>query len=611
MTLRICFLLMVATLLQKTVYAQNPSIHPEPGNVTWCPGELRDFEVRTDGAQQTGCTYLWTVTNGTIDANEDKKRIVSVRFNDVAGTAVLSVTLTNCTLATNTTVSRTYAINSLKGRSLQNARALAQQGYCGQSTLAVQVDEMSLENTGLGTSIPQKFAEGYEWVLPTGWTSSGLSGTIRVPNISIPVTPSNGCVGGTVKVRAFVNCTSGRKYSEESSISLDRIGFSTSLGKPPSYTGPRCGDTNPVTFAAAALSCATTYRWTATNTLWKDVNGALGPWTTNTPTLTLYPSGTSADDGTIAVDINIGCGTLTQTYRAVYSDPAPPIPVFVTNNTRLLCNEGTGSVSLLPVAGAATYSWYSTGGSILINGNAANAVNPVTTPTPSVTITAPEYNGPGYKVFVNVMANQLNTGCKSSAVVSHELWISKPAPIQNIAQGLVTSSPLYVCNNATYQFNALDPVNMTGITTYHWFTYNNHSITSYNGPGNITANILTGNTVTGTYISVRGQNICGNGPLRDVQLALQPTGCGSNCGFGCSFRMSPNPTNEDAEIEYTGSENIEFTAALYDPSGNVKQIFQSRNKLVRISIDQLNNGVNILKLRSGKKITEKRLVVQK
>src|SRR5205085_781069 len=111
-------------------------------------------------------------------------------------------------------------------------------------------------------------------------------------------------------------------------------------------------------FTAASLSCAKGFRWTATNTGWTDMDGAKGPWTTLTNTISLIPSGTAADQGKIAVDIDLGCKTLTQTYDAIYTDPGLPYPAFPAAKIKVLCSDASATISVIPVPGAGSYSWY-------------------------------------------------------------------------------------------------------------------------------------------------------------------------------------------------------------------------------------------------------------
>jgi hypothetical protein len=96
---------------------------------------------------------------------------------------------------------------------------------CETTSVRVFIDVMFLENTGGFTNIqPQQRADGYEWVLPTGWTHNGSATTpVRTVEEFIDITPIDGCKGGSITVKAFKNCTSGRKYSASSaSLSLNR-----------------------------------------------------------------------------------------------------------------------------------------------------------------------------------------------------------------------------------------------------------------------------------------------------------------------------------------------------------------------------------------------------
>ena len=188
---------LISFIICSSTYGQ--IISPASGNKTWCPGEIERYEVLTPGSLQTNCNYKWVVTNGTISGN-DFERTVSVIWNDSPSTGTLKVTLTNCTEATNTSVSETYAIRSLAGRVPANAIASQQLPYCSTAPVQIQVDEMFLLNTGGATGITQQRADGYEWTLPAGWTYNGQPGTVRSTTRYISITP-NACAGGDVKVK--------------------------------------------------------------------------------------------------------------------------------------------------------------------------------------------------------------------------------------------------------------------------------------------------------------------------------------------------------------------------------------------------------------------------
>jgi hypothetical protein len=606
--------LLLTTFVSISTLAQEPIISPAPGNYTSCPGELIVYEIQP--GRFSGCgDYTWTVTNGsfsstaTITSKTTTTNEVDVYWKDFAGNGTLTVSST-CSGET-LSVSKTYAIRSLAGRVPQNIRKNPNLNFCETLSVRVFIDVMFLENTGGSTNIqPQQRADGYEWTMPAGWTHNGSATTpVRTIEEFIDITPTDGCKGGSITVKAFKNCVSGRKYSASSaSLSLNRP-IGTNLRVPAGYTGPKCGDTNPVLFTATNIQCATNYRWTATGTQWKDAQGALGPWNTATNSITLFPTGTINDQGNIAADIVLPCATLTQTFNALYTNPNLPSPSYTTNSPQLLCTNGSGTVGVNAITEAASYTWYTTGGAVFVNGVQTSQSNPITTAITNVSVSAPTLNnGTGYKIFLHVNANRATIGCAGSNVVVREIWLGKPANVNTIAQGLQTPPPYYVCPNTTYQFNAFDFTNITNITTYSWYTYGNHTITSYNGTGNITANIRTGNNVANTYISVRSQNTCGNA-INWTDAILQLNGACGCGGFECMFSISPNPSSDYVEVAYEGEESPDFEIGMYNENGKMIYSNRIKQKKNKIDVRGIKPGIYILKIASKKESTEKRIKI--
>lgn len=586
---------------------------PHPGTDTHCPGELKVYT----GSGWNSCQNLtWTITHGKIRHPVTLAEVtsltgfseVTIKWDDVPNTGKLRFTAT-CD-GESVFVEKSFEIRSLTGRIPANIRKNPNLNFCETTSVRVFVDVMFLNNTGGTTNIqPQQRADGYEWAIPAGWTHNGSATTpVRTVEEFIDITPIDGCKGGSITVKAFKNCTSGRKYSASSaSLSLNRP-IGPNLQKPAGYTGPKCGDTNPVVFTATNIPCATNYRWTATGTQWKDAQGTLGPWNTATNTITLFPSGTPSDQGIIAADIVLPCATLTQTFSAVYSNPPLPSPSYTTNSPQLLCTNSSGAVTVNSVAGAATYSWYTTGGAAFINGIQTSESNPVVTSATNITLSTPNLRGAGYKIYLNVIANRASAGCAGSNIIVREVWLGRPANVGTIAQGLDNPPPYYVCPNNTYQFNAFDFENITSVTTYSWYTYGNHMITSYNGTGNITANITTGNNVDNTYVSVRSQNTCGNAPnWTDALLQLGGTcGCG---GFECMFSISPNPSSDYVEVNYSGEESPDFEIGMYNENGKMIYSNRIKQKKNKIDVRGIMPGIYILKIASKKESTEKRIKI--
>lgn len=421
-------LIILLSLLIFPCVSFGQSVSPAPGNNTVCPGEVIRYTVNPNPGFSGCASFTWTLTNGTftfgqsVTSKTTTATYVDVYWNDVASAGTLKVTST-CTGGGALSVGPlSYAIRSLNGRVPANARANQTLAYCSTAPVTLAVDVMFMDNTGGATGVPQERADGYEWTLPTGWSFNGTSNTE-----SITITPGNGCREGSVSVKAYKNCGT-RKYSSSASISVDRVAVSTSLTVPSGYTGPKCGVTDLVTFTATNIPCATSYRWTATNTGWKDLNGALGPFTTATNTITLRPSGTSTDDGVISVDINLGCVVKTQTYRAAYTDPALSNPVFISSSASVLCSNGSGIVSINPVSEGSTYTWSSaSAGTVYINGSIRDASNPLTTTSTSITVSVPSFTSTtSYNNQIFVIANRAVSGCKGSGTVTRNVWAGRP-----------------------------------------------------------------------------------------------------------------------------------------------------------------------------------------
>lgn len=600
------------TFISISILAQPPVISPMPGNSTICPGEEVFYTIQPGNFTNCG-SYSWTVSNGSFSSTTSvttkttTSTTISVFWNDVASTGTLSVT-SSCAEGT-MTKSSIYAIKSLAGRVPLNIRSDFLNQYCGVSTMRVYVNQMLLENTGGATGITQQFADGYEWSLPAGWLHNGSSTSpVRTVEEFIDITPSDGCKGGNISVKAYVSCTSGRKYSNSStSLSLNRP-ISTALIVPSGYTGPTCGNIAPVTFTATYLPCATNYRWTATNTQWKDSNGTLGAWNTATNTIALTPTGSPSDGGQIAAEITLSCGTIiTQTYTAIYQDPALTNPSFTSNSVQLLCSYGSGTVAITPVTDAANYTWYTSGGTAYINGVVASQSNPVTTTSTSITLSAPLVKSIGYEVLLYVRANRANPLCNGSSIMVRHIWFGKPVEVQTIALGLDSPPPYYVCPSTTYQFNAFDFTNLTSLTTYSWTTSSNHTIQGYSGAGNITANIRTGTTVNNTWVRVIPQNACGTARFSTEAILYQS----ASCPGGGSFSVTPNPTSDYVDLIYTGEETPEFEFGLYDTYGTLYYKKQTKEKVNRIDARNLKDGLYILKIKVAKESLEYRVLVEK
>jgi hypothetical protein len=239
---------------------------------------------------------------------------VTVYWKDVTNKGKLTVT-SPCHEGTLST-SSDYTIRSLKSVDPTNLQTLQSiPPYCNVATINLSVDEIKVPNTGFGTSIPQQYADGYEWTLPTGWSFVGSSNS----NF-ITVQTASGCTnGGTFSVRGYINsCGLTKFYSNSASLTLNRPATPITVTPPSGYTGSSWCNQNGVTFTATSISCFSNYVWSFPSG-WKGPGGTTSPITvTSGNTITLYPSGSEADAGAIVAKVNLDCGT--QLTSSAYND---------------------------------------------------------------------------------------------------------------------------------------------------------------------------------------------------------------------------------------------------------------------------------------------------
>jgi hypothetical protein len=589
----------------------DPFISPMPGNYTVCPGEGIYYNLNPDGVAGCG-TLTWTITNGSFELYSDvtttttrADQSVLVYWRDVAGTGQLKVTATcNNNYALSKTSS--YAIRSLNGRTPANARASQSLEYCSTSSVQLTVDVMYLQNTGGTTGVTQQQADGYEWVLPTGWSSSGQTGTVRTTTNYITVSPANGCSGGSVSVKAYKSCVD-RKYSSAATISLARVGISASLPIPPGYTSPSCGNTTPVTFTAKDLSCAAYYRWTFPPG-YTGPGGASSPHISSTNSITLTPSGSSADNGSIFVEISIGgCETKVQSFSAIYSYQPPDQPQITPGSTALLCSGGSGIVSVEPVSDAVSYTWYATSdGTFYINGVAYTEASPLTTPSSSVTVSIPSVSS-GYGSNVHVIANA-KPGCAGSAKADYAVWAGPPK-----RDVFIEGPGMMVDGNILYTYN----VAYTGATTYTWSLNNNLARIrfTYSSPLEkiMTASLqrFIGEGVAN--LSLSSENSCGTSVLGPRPIRVGPcpgemnnTGCGIIIERApgtpdAALSVYPNPTSHQINIELSrdvtepGNTNP-VTVRLLNSKAAIVYTAQHSGGTISIPVNNFPRGYYVVKI---------------
>lgn len=571
-----------------TSYGQSPIISPTPGNYTVCPGERMTYSV-VPGPNFRNCTsFAWTVSNGSFSSTSSVTSTtttsldVDVFWNDSPSTGTLAVSATGCTEGS-FTKSSTYTIRSLNGRVPQNLRYNQLQPYCSTLGIHLTVDVMWLENTGAGTSVqPQQRADGYEWFLPAGWKHNGVGGTVRTPQEFIYIEPDNGCVGGSVTVKAYKDCSSGRKYSSSSSISINRPTPSITVTPPSGYTGPSCGAVQPVTFAVTPISCATSYTWVFNGPDSNTPTGWLptpGPVVTPTNYITVTPSGSGRDGGTIQVTANLNCGTqlLSNTYTLNFKQPAI-VPASA------ICFGGT-NVTLTNVAPSITVSW-----SVSSN---INIVSGQGTPNAVMKASTSSFRGTG---TINATVS-----CPNTTVPQKVTWIGVPNQITDILKG---SGAIAI--GATVPFSIQDPNNMsTGIVTYDWDVAGGYFqwIDTY-----------AWTTITEPYLILYAgsRNACGSLGMVSRGWSIDTGGCPP--GEICEMSVFPNPSSDELTVSLVSTDNKSTITdvKLRDSNGTVvySSMAAKNAKDIKIPVKNLRNGTYYLSIIQGRTIKQQQIIIR-
>lgn len=356
-------------------FAQTYSLSPSPGNsLPSCPGITKPFSITVSSGSLPSCTYTWTVTNGRFPDHNNATTYaalnltsINVQWNDTHNGGNLKVEVSGCTggSPTGELASSDYAIASFFGQTFaqvgsEDALGTITYGtinipFCTVPTITIWVDHMYMNNTG-GAGQTGLVEAIYVYTIPSGWKQYGTNYTGGITSTlnTIVITPIPGatqnCADGDVHVSGLVppsfSCGSP---SNQAIIPIHRTGSVSLSLSPSNYSGPSCGDHTPITFTASTtFSCGTTYTWSKPS-------GWSGASTSNTITLT--PSGSPSDVGTITATINLGCSN---SPSASYTTPAFKQPTMTGPDP--VCSQGTFALSN---ALASNVTWSSSDSGIL------------------------------------------------------------------------------------------------------------------------------------------------------------------------------------------------------------------------------------------------------
>jgi hypothetical protein len=580
------------TLIMACIVCSTPafsqSISPSRGTSTVCPGQAITYTVNPNPNFSDCGNFTWTLTNGSFDfganppttSRTTTTNSIVVFWTDTPADGTLKVTST-CSEGP-MIVTEKYAIRSLKTRTPANARANQTPTLCSTTGIDLYVDVMFLNNTGGTTGITQEYADGYEWVLPSGWKSSGQSGTITTTTNYIAVTPDHGCAEGSVTVKAFKSgCTSGKKYSESASISLARPRPTLTITPQAGYSGPSCGAAQAVTFTVTPISCASNYTWSFPSG-WSPASVTSG-----SNSVTVTPSGGANDAGNIVATANLSCGiTVPSATKTLTFSP----PAIVVNSS--ICHSGT-NVSMSNVSSNVTVTW---------------------NPTYNMEVISGQYTSSAIIRAIHSEARETGVinatvSCPNTSISPKNVWLGRPYDLLVSGSNYVTagSENFYqaVPWNAQPSF-ADQGVAESGLTWYFPLVSTNGGWGCYNCVGSYTW-VISG--PQSTYVSVQAQNACGTA-TKDYEVFVQQQNCPPG---GCEdpFIVFPNPTDNLIHIRPADTK-ASSRAILRDLNGNVvaETNFVGTENDLTLDVKSLPNGIYSLTVSNGKTSYKRQVMVR-
>jgi len=188
------------------------------------------------------------------------------------------------------------------------------------------------------------------------------------------------------------------------------------------------------------------------------------------------------------------CGVMSSARSLTVRPPAVVKPGSISGPALEVCSGSTGLIyTVAPVAGAASYNWIASNGTI-VSGQGTN----------SIVFNAPEaYSSLTLRVQ---SANQCGTLSSTSPVLTVSSVPARPASI---------TGPIEVCTGAPLTFTSST---VAGATGYQWTLPSGWTLVS--GQGMATVNVLAGSA--GGTLRVDATNVCGSSLSRTRSISVIP-----------------------------------------------------------------------------------------
>ncbi|MFN8304294.1 MAG: proprotein convertase P-domain-containing protein [Saprospiraceae bacterium] len=375
---------------------------------------------------------------------------------------------------------------------------------------------------------PVNGATTYTWTVPSGVTITSGQNTTSITTLWNSISGGNVCV------------TAGNACGTSTATCINVTTTQTPVVATPQGNNTAC-DQDVVNYSVPQVANATTYTWTATAP-------AIILSGQNSPQVSIDWNGAPASSNVCVIAGN-NCGDSPQMCLPVQISSVPGSPTVSGSNTA--CAGGVSNYSVASVAGASTYNWTVTNGTI----NSGQG-------TTSIQVSWNNNASSG-----SVCASAANA-CGTSNSSCFNVTLS-PAPAQPDISGDAT-----LCAGASGNYS-IAPIG--GASGYVWTVPSGASITGGQNTTAISVNWPTGNP--GGSVCVSASSGCGTGPQDCFPVAIDAVpvaNAGADaavCGVQTTLAAVPSVSGSTGQWTLNaGPGTATFTNAASATSGvNVSQ----------------------------------------
>ncbi len=561
------------------------------GSASFCPNSSNTYSV---SPVTNATSYTWTLPSGWTGSSSTNS--ITAAAGTIGGT--ISVTADN---ACGSSVARTITVTPLTAPA-QPGTITGNVTMCAGTTQNYSISSVS-------------GAASYTWSFPSGW--SGSSTTTAV----------SATAGTTGNVSVTANNAQCPSIPRTLAVTVTTIPIaSTSMNGPDSL----CAGAS-LSYFANPVSNATSYNWTLPA-------GSTGTSTTDNINVTF-----GSVSGNIQVTASNTCGTGPAFSYPITVKPLPAQPVSILGNITLCANTNQ-TYTIVPVSGAASYTWTlpsgwtgtstsdtihvtagTLGGTIFVKGINGACIGQVQVLNLSIT---PVPNQPGAITgSISVCDGSTHTYSISPVTNANSYIWTTPAGwtgtsttnsitvVEHTTSGRITVAPIGTCGTGTPQ---TDSITVNPLPSTPVITGNGYVLTSSATSGNqwyLNGSAITGATSQFDTISMPGAYTV---IVTDIHGCTSATSAiHDNTGIAeylqnNLFTLFPNPSHDIINITVNTDKTVEkvyITDVLGKTIRTVNAKALHQNADYSIDVKEMNKGIYFLSLQIEGQVITKKIII--